>query len=296
MGIKHIKKHQGSKKWVIASTAVLALAGIGLGHQASADTVAVDDGTSSSQTGASSSTQGNTVTLPSGNSQDHTSTAKTGDGSSNENGTTDTKVDDGTGATDTKVDDGAGATDTKVDDGTGNANGGDKNGNTSGSQESSTVNEGKQDGDVGTVVNGNNQNQTPVPAPDPTPSGQKSDVVVPLTPDTPDVNEKGEITTVQSVPVQADSQGQVVAVPQQVATVPSVSRAVQHYNETLERHNRDASQAPVIQASQELKEAINKALPLTGKVQRSTMNPLAVSALVLAGLGLGLLTWRKKKI
>ncbi|CAK1255156.1 unnamed protein product [Fructobacillus tropaeoli] len=88
MGIKHIKKHQESKKWVIASTAVLALAGIRLGHQASADTVAVDDGTSSSQTGASSSNQGNTVTLPSGNSQDHASTDKAGDGTSNERGCT----------------------------------------------------------------------------------------------------------------------------------------------------------------------------------------------------------------
>ncbi|CAK1254325.1 Cell division protein DamX [Fructobacillus tropaeoli] len=288
MGIKHIKKHQEGKKWVIASTAVLALAGIGIGHQASADTVAVDDGTSSSQTGASSSTQGNTVTLPSGNSQDHTSTAKTGDGSSNENGTTDTKGNDGTGTTDTKV-----------DDGTGNTDSGNKNENTSGSQGSTTDTKGN-DGDVGTSGNDNNQNgssnnQNQTPVPDPAPSGQKSDVVVPLTPDTPDVNEKGKITTVQSVPVQADSQGQVVAVPQQVATVPSVARAVQHYNETLEQHNRDASQAPVVQAHQELKQAIDKALPLTGKIQRSTMNPLAVSALVLAGVGIGLLSWRKRK-
>lgn len=109
---------------------------------------------------------------------------------------------------------------------------------------------------------------------------------VPLTPTTPDKNDQGEINHVKPVEVTPDSSGNVVSVPTQVASVPSVARAVEAYNQVLTANDKDASNDKVVDAKQKLDDAVAKALPETHATQaKSSIGILSAVSGVLAMTG-----------
>ncbi|WP_273712391.1 serine-rich aggregation substance UasX, partial [Leuconostoc mesenteroides] len=61
--------------------------------------------------------------------------------------------------------------------------------------------------------------------------------------------------------------GNVVSVPTQVASVPSVARAVETYNQALTANDKDASNDKVVEAKQKLDDTVAKALPETHATQ-----------------------------
>ena len=84
-------------------------------------------------------------------------------------------------------------------------------------------------------------------------------------------------------------------VPTQVATVPSVARAVEAYNQALTPNDKDATKAPVVEAKQKLDDAVAKALPLTHATKKSSMGGNGILALAMSGLvALGGLIYKKK--
>ncbi|WP_141563000.1 serine-rich aggregation substance UasX, partial [Leuconostoc citreum] len=125
------------------------------------------------------------------------------------------------------------------------------------------------------------------------PDNGKAPTPVPLTPTTPDVNDKGQLNQVTPVQVQQPSQGQAPVVPEHVASVPSVARAVQEYNAQLSQNDNDATKAPVADAKKKVDEAVKKALPKTG-VEKKQSN-VGVLGVVLTALGSGLGFVFKKK-
>ncbi len=109
---------------------------------------------------------------------------------------------------------------------------------------------------------------------------------VPLTPTTPDKNDQGEINHVKPVDVTPDSSGNVVSVPTQVASVPSVARAVEAYNQALTANGKDANNDKVVDAKQKLDDAVAKALPETHATQaKSSIGILSAVSGVLAMTG-----------
>lgn len=128
-------------------------------------------------------------------------------------------------------------------------------------------------------------------------NGSSSDNnTVPLAPTTPDTNNQGEVNHVKPVEVTPDNSGNVVDVPTQVATVPSVARAVEAYNQALTANDKDATKAPVVEAKQKLDDAVAKALPLTHATEKSSMGGNGILALAMSGLvALGGLIYKKKK-
>lgn len=110
---------------------------------------------------------------------------------------------------------------------------------------------------------------------------------VPLTPTTPDKNDQGEINHVKPVDVTPDSSGNVVSVPTQVASVPSVARAVEAYNQALTDNDKDASNDKVVDAKQKLDDAVAKALPETHATKTKSSIFVILSAitgvLIIAG-------------
>ncbi|WP_180752738.1 serine-rich aggregation substance UasX, partial [Leuconostoc gasicomitatum] len=127
-------------------------------------------------------------------------------------------------------------------------------------------------------------------------NGSSSDNnTVPLTPTTPDTNNQGEVNHVKPVEVTPDNSGNVVSVPTQVASVPSVARAVQAYNQALTANDKDATKTPVVEAKQKLDDAITKALPLTHATEKSSMGGSGILALAMSGLvALGGLIYKRK--
>ena len=116
-------------------------------------------------------------------------------------------------------------------------------------------------------------------------NGSSSDNnTVPLTPTTPDTNNQGEVNHVKPVEVTPDNSGNVVSVPTQVASVPSVARAVEAYNQALTANDKDATKAPVVEAKQKLDDAVAKALPLTHATEKSSMGGSGILALAMSGL------------
>lgn len=108
------------------------------------------------------------------------------------------------------------------------------------------------------------------------------------------MNDKGQLNQVAPVEVAQPNQGQAPVVPAQVATVPSVARAVQSYNATLSNNNSDATQAPVVEAKKQVDEAVQQALPKTGvREQRSSVGIVGVALTALAS---GLAFVFKKKL
>ncbi len=109
---------------------------------------------------------------------------------------------------------------------------------------------------------------------------------VPLTPTTPDKNDNGETNHVKPVEVTPDSSGNVVSVPTQVASVPSVARAVEAYNQVLTANGKDANNDKVVDAKQNLDDAVAKALPETHATQaKSSIGILSAVSGVLAMTG-----------
>ncbi|KQB80221.1 serine-rich aggregation substance UasX [Leuconostoc lactis] len=157
-------------------------------------------------------------------------------------------------------------------------------------------------------------NQTPVsgttnttPAPNPAPQTTNPTVntplpthglapaPVPLTNSTPDVNDQGELNQVTPVPVQQPSQGQAPVVPVQVASVPSVARAVQDYNQALTSNGNNGNNDKVVEAKQKLDDAVAKALPETHAQQpKSNIGILSAMAGILALSGVFLFKRFKK--
>ncbi|MCM6838215.1 serine-rich aggregation substance UasX, partial [Leuconostoc mesenteroides] len=129
-------------------------------------------------------------------------------------------------------------------------------------------------------------------------NGSSSDNnTVPLTPITPDTNNQGKVNHVKPVEVTPDNSGKVVDVPTQVASVPSVARAVEAYNQALTANDKDATKAPVVEAKQKLDDAVAKALPLTHATEKSFMGGNGILALAMSGLvALGGLIYKRKQI
>ena len=117
-------------------------------------------------------------------------------------------------------------------------------------------------------------------------SSSSDNNTVPLTPTTPDKNDNGETNHVKPVEVTPDSSGNVVSVPTQVASVPSVARAVEAYNQALTANDKDARNAKVVEAKQNLDDAVAKALPETHATQaKSSIGILSAVSGVLAMTG-----------
>ncbi|WP_273713043.1 serine-rich aggregation substance UasX [Leuconostoc mesenteroides] len=117
-------------------------------------------------------------------------------------------------------------------------------------------------------------------------SSSNDNNTVPLTPTTPDKNDQGEINHVKPVEVTPDSSGNVVSVPTQVASVPSVARAVEAYNQALTSNGKDANNDKVVEAKQKLDDAVAKALPETHATQaKSSIGILSAVSGVLAMTG-----------
>ncbi|MDN2451294.1 serine-rich aggregation substance UasX [Leuconostoc sp. UCMA20149] len=119
---------------------------------------------------------------------------------------------------------------------------------------------------------------------------------VPLTPTTPDKNDNGETNHVKPVEVTPDSTGNVVSVPTQVASVPSVARTVEAYNQALTANDKDASNAKVVEAKKKLDDAVAKALPETHATQtKSSIGILSAISGILAMTGALALIFKRFK-
>ncbi|WP_273712598.1 serine-rich aggregation substance UasX, partial [Leuconostoc mesenteroides] len=129
-------------------------------------------------------------------------------------------------------------------------------------------------------------------------NGSSSDNnTVPLTPTTPDTNNQGEVNHVKPVEVTPDNSGNVVDVPTQVASLPSVARAVEAYNQAFTDNDKDATKAPVVEAKQKLDDAVAKELPLTHATEKSSMGGNGILALAMSGLvALGGLIYKRKHL
>ncbi len=118
-----------------------------------------------------------------------------------------------------------------------------------------------------------------------------------MTPTTPDTNNQGEVNHVKPVEVTPDNSGNVVSVPTQVASLPSVARAVEAYNQALTANEKDATKTPVVEAKQKLDDAVAKALPLTHATEKSSMGGNGILALAMSGLfALGGLIYKRKHL
>ncbi|MFZ2965791.1 MAG: serine-rich aggregation substance UasX [Leuconostoc falkenbergense] len=308
------------KQLLIAGSVLGALT---LGHQAvSADTVPATTDTSTAQ-----SVQATTKALPqvkavvlSANTDvvsDANSTVDDGttvdnggtsnnDGTAVDNGGSSSSSDNGSssssdnGSSSSSSDNGSGSSST--DDGTTVDNGGGSSSSDNGGSSSSSDNGGSSSSDNGgssssSDNNGSSSNGGGTDSSTTGGIGSSSDNnTVPLTPTTPDTNNQGEVNHVKPIEVTPDNSGNVVDVPTQVATVPSVARAVEAYNQALTANDKDATKAPVVEAKQKLDDAVAKALPLTHATEKSSMGGNGILALAMSGLvALGGLIYKKKK-
>lgn len=300
------------KKSLLISGAVLGALTIG-SQGVNADTVDVNDGTSTSI--SQPSTQPNdtgSTTLPPASS----STSDTVVSNSGSSETDNTVVDDGTsvnnvgsGSSGTQADmsasESSSTTNNESSSSTATDSGSNSQSGTDTDSASSTtidVNSGSSVTDTGSE-NSSSPSANTVTDNNSTPSNLdvaklpyngRAPEVVPLTPTTPDVNEKGQLNQVAPVSVAQPNNGEAPIVPEHVATVPSVARAVEAYNATLSSNNSDATQAPVVEAKKKVDEAVQQALPKTGvHEQRSGVGIVGIALTALAS-GLGLIF--KKKI
>lgn len=249
------------KQLLIAGSVLGALA---LGHQAvSADTVPTTTDTSTAQ-----SVQTTTKALPQVKAVVLSATTDVvSDASST--------VDDGT-----TVDNGG----TSNNNGTTVDNGGSSSSSDNGGSRSSSDNGDSSSSDNnGSSSNGGGTDSSTTGG-----NGSSSDNnTVPLTSTTPDTNNQGEVTP--------DNSGNLVDVPTQVASVPSVARAVEAYNQALTANDKDATKAPVVEAKQKLDDAVAKALPKTHATKKSSMGGSGILALAMSGLVvLGGLIYKRK--
>ncbi|MCT3039461.1 hypothetical protein EFS27_09510 [Leuconostoc mesenteroides] len=154
------------------------------------------------------------------------------------------------------------------------------NGDSSSSTDSGSSNSSSDQGGSSTNNGGTDNSNT---------GGSNSstdDHTVPVTPTTPDKNDQGEINHVKPVEVTPDSSGNVVSVPTQVASVPSVARAVDAYNQALTANDKDANNTKVVEANKKLDDAVAKSLPETHATQaKSSIGILSAVSGVLAMTG-----------
>ena len=255
----------------------------------------VDDGTPVDN-GGTSNNDGTTVdnggsSLSSDNGGSGSSSDNNGGGSSSDNG--------GSGSSS----DNNGSGSSSTDDGTTVDNGGSSSSSDNGGSSSSSDNGGSSSSDNGgssssSDNNGSSSNGGGTDSSTTGGNGSSSDNnTVPLTPTTPDTNNQGEVNHVKPVEVTPDNSGNVVDVPKQVASLPSVARAVEAYNQALTDNDKDATKAPVVEAKQKLDDAVAKVLPLTHATEKSSMGGKGILALAMSGLvALGGLIYKGKRI
>ncbi|CCF27589.1 serine-rich aggregation substance UasX [Leuconostoc citreum] len=235
----------------------------------------VDDGTTVDN-GGTSTDDGTTVD----NGGSSSSSDKGGSSSSSDNGGSSSSDNGGSSSSDN------GGRSSSTDDGTTVDNGDGSSSSDNGSSSSSSDNNGSSSngGDTDSSTTGGN--------------GSSSDNnTVSLTPTTPDTNNQGEVNHVKPIEVSPDNSGNVVDVPTQVASVPSVARAVEAYNQALTANDKDATEAPVVEAKQKLDDAVAKALPLTHATEKSSMGGNGILALAMSGLvALGGLIYKRKHL
>ncbi|MDG9733657.1 serine-rich aggregation substance UasX [Leuconostoc pseudomesenteroides] len=277
------------KQLLIAGSVLGALA---LGHQAvNADTVPTTD-TSKAQsvqttlptvkavvlnatdvtTSDASSTVDDGTTVDNGDvpNDDGTNTDNGGGSAPNDDGT---NTDNGGGSSSnddgTNTDNGDGSS--SNDDGTNTDNGGSSNSSDNGGGSSSSDNGGSSSSSDNGGSSSSNNN-----------GGSSS-------------SDNGSTSHV--VPVTPDNNGNVVNVPTQVASDADVSNAVKAYNQALADNGKDASNAKVKQAKENLDKAIDKALPKTHAIEKSSMGGSGILALATSGLvALGGLIYKRKHL
>lgn len=215
--------------------------------------------------------------LPGGDTGSSSSSDNGGTSSSDDNSGTDTPTptpgdDDDNGST---LPDDNGGSSSSSD------NGGSSSGNVGSSSSSDNGGSNSSSDQGGSSNNGGTDNSNAGGS-----SSSNDTNTVPLTPTAPDKNDQGEINYVKPVEVTPDSSGNVVSVPTQVASVPSVARAVETYNQVLTANDNDASNAKVVDAKQKLDDAVAKALPETHVTQaKSSIGILSAVSGVLAMTG-----------
>ena len=245
-----------------------------------------DDGTTVDNGGSSSSSDNDGSGSSSDNNGGGSSSDNGGSGSSSDNnGSGSSSTDDGT-----TVDNGGSSSSS----GNGGSNSSSDNGSSSssgnGGSNSSSDNSSSSSSDNGGSIsssdnNGSSSNGGGTDSSTTGGNGSSSDNnTVPLTPTTPDTNNQGEVNHVKPIEVTPDNSGNVVDVPTQVASVPSVARAVEAYNQALTANDKDATKAPVVEAKQKLDDAVAKALPLTHATEKSSMGGSGILALAMSGL------------
>ncbi|MCM6832679.1 serine-rich aggregation substance UasX [Leuconostoc mesenteroides] len=249
------------------------------------DGTTVDNGGTSNNDGTAVDNGGSSSSSDNGSS----SSSDNGGSSSSDNGSSSSSSDNGSGTSST-------------DDGTNVDNGGSSSSSNNGGSSSSSDNGGSSSSDNGgssssSDNNGSSSNGGGTDSSTTGGNGSSSDNnTEPLTPTTPDTNNQGEVNHVKPIEVTPDNSGNVVSVPTQVASVPSVARAVQAYNQALTANDKDATKAPVVEAKQKLDDAVAKALPLTHATEKSSMGGNGILALAMSGLvALGGLIYKKKK-
>ncbi|MDP0487840.1 serine-rich aggregation substance UasX [Leuconostoc mesenteroides] len=215
--------------------------------------------------------------LPGGDTGSSSSSDNGGTSSSDDNSGTDTPTptpgdDDDNGST---LPDDNGGTSSSSD------NGGSSSGNVGSSSSSDNGGSNSSSDQGGSSNNGGTDNSNAGGS-----SSSNDTNTVPLTPTAPDKNDQGEINHVKPVEVTPDSSGNVVSVPTQVASVPSVARAVESYNQALTANDKDANNDKVVEAKQKLDDAVAKALPETHATQaKSSIGILSAVSGVLAMTG-----------
>lgn len=259
-----------------------------------------NDGTTVDNGGSSSSSDNGGSGSSSDNNGGGSSSDNGGSGSSSDNnGSGSSSTDDGT-----TVDNGGSSSSS----GNGGSNSSSDNGSSSSSSDnggssSSSDNGGSSSSDNGgssssSDNNGSSSNGGGTDSSTTGGNGSSSDNnSVPLTPTAPDTNNQGEVNHVKPVEVTPDNSGNVVDVPTQVASVPSVARAVEAYNQALTANDKDATKAPVVEAKQKLDDAVAKSLPLTHATEKSSMGGNGILALAMSGLvALGGLIYKRKHL
>jgi len=215
--------------------------------------------------------------LPGGDTGSSSSSDNGGTSSSDDNSGTDTPTptpgdDDDNGST---LPDDNGGSSSSSD------NGGSSSGNVESSSSSDNGGSNSSSDQGGSSNNGGTDNSNAGGS-----SSSNDTNTVPLTPTAPDKNDQGEINHVKPVEVTPDSSGNVVSVPTQVASVPSVARAVESYNQALTANDKDANNDKVVDAKQKLDDAVAKALPETHATQaKSSIGILSAVSGILAMTG-----------
>ena len=255
----------------------------------------VDDGTTVDN-GGTSNNDGTTVdnggsSSSSDNGGSGSSSDNNGGGSSSDNGSSGSSSDNN-GSGSSSTDDG-----TTVDNG-GSSSSSDNVGSSSSSDNGSSSSSDNGGSSSSSDNNGSSSNGGGTDSSTTGGNGSSSDNnTVPLKPTTPDTNNQGEVNHVKPVEVTPDNSGNVVSVPTQVASVPSVARAVEAYNQALTANDKDATKAPVVEAKQKLDDAVAKALPLTHATEKSSMGGNGILALAMSGLfALGGLIYKRKHL